>query len=237
MNIKGKRILITGGAVRVGAHLVAEFAKYGAEVIIHYNTSKVEANKLLKNLKGSNHSLYQYDLSDTKNLNKIFNDCGNIDILINNASVYTKESFYDNKSEEFLYQMDINYHSPLKLMHLFSEQKKLNDGVIINMLDQCINKSCEKSSYVLSKKKLAEKTLKCAEQFAPKIRVNAIASGPVLPPVWCKTKGMTKVLDNVPLQKQVNINDVVDGCHFLIKNESITGEILYIDCGMHLILD
>ncbi len=235
MNIAGKRILITGAAVRIGAAFVAKFAEYGAEIIIHYNKSEIEAKKLLKSLKGENHILYQCDLSDINNLNVMFQDIGHIDILINNASVYNDKHHNDENLEEATYQMNINYYAPVKLMNLFAQQTNLQNGIIINMLDQRINKSCETGSYIQSKKKLAEKTQKYALKYAPKIRVNAIAPGPVLPPVWCKNGGMTTILVNVPLQKKVELNDIVDGCYFLIKNDSITGEILYIDCGQHLV--
>ncbi len=232
MEIKDKKVLITGSAVRIGAAIATKLASLGAKIIIHYNNSEKEAMSLQKKLPGAGHLLCKYNLQDIENLDSIFKNFEDIDILINNASVYIDKPFEDEGEEEASYQYNINCIAPSKLMDLFAQHAK--SKTIINLLDQRINKEGNGGSYIKSKKDLAKKTLSSAIDYAPNIRVNAIAPGPVLPPVWCKGTGMKKELKKVPLNKKVDMDDLTNACIFLINNESITGQILYVDCGQHL---
>jgi pteridine reductase len=223
MNIIGKRVLLTGGALRIGRAICIAFAEAGAEVIIHCNKSLEQAQELLNALPGSGHQVIQCDLNSPE---KLLDKCGQIDILINNASVYRLP-----KEEEEQY-MKINYAAPMSLMKQFTAQN-LDEGCIINFLDAKENYSSD--PYSISKQALRDATLEAALKFAPKIRVNAIAPGPVLPPVDINGLGMQEILKEVPMARQVPLNDITDACLFLIKNESLTGQIIYVDGGQHLV--
>jgi NAD(P)-dependent dehydrogenase (short-subunit alcohol dehydrogenase family) len=74
-----------------------------------------------------------------------------------------------------------------------------------------------------------------ALQWAPEIRVNAIAPGPVLPPTNIPDSKMEETLKKVPLGKAVNMRNLCSACLFLAENESITGQIIFADCGQHLL--
>lgn len=230
MDINGKRVLITGGAVRIGRALCQAFAEAGAQIIIHYHSSASEAHELRHALSGSGHQVVKCDLNSPEETANLLSRCGKIDILINNASVYYLDKD-DAKAKE---QMQVNFLSPVSLMQQFTARRPEN-GCIINFLDQEVAKETEtSSSYSISKRALRDATLNMALEAAPKIRVNAIAPGPVLPPVGLNAPGMQKVLKEVPLGKQIPLKDITDACLFLIHNESLTGQILYVDGGMHL---
>ncbi len=141
MDLIGKRVLVTGGAVRVGAEICRAFARAGANVTIHYNNSKNEATTLLDELGGESkgHSIYQCDLTQLKKLRSIFSYIGKIDILINNASTFFMGSFSDETFEDARKQFDVNYWAPVELMRAFSSQD-ITEGNIINILDQRIDK-------------------------------------------------------------------------------------------------
>lgn len=236
MNVQGRKVLVTGGAVRVGEAICRAFAQAGAHVIIHCNHSQHQALVLLEELGGTSsvHSVYQCDLSDFEALGCMFEDLGQVDILINNASTFFMGSLADEDLYGAQLQFDVNYWAPMELMRAFHAQN-LPEGNIINILDQRIDKvDSIGGSYPISKKALHDATLQAALQWAPNIRVNGVAPGPVLPPVGMEDSKMEKTLKEVPLKRKVELDDLTDACLFLVKNESITGNVVYVDCGHHL---
>ena len=237
MKIKGKRVLVTGGAMRVGREIVRALARQDACVIIHCNQSHHEAIKLLEEIGGTakGHSVQQCDLSNFKELNSLMDSISPIDILVNNASTFQMNSLASEDFEEARIQFDVNYWAPVELMRIFHEQG-LDDGVIINILDQRIdNVDPRGGSYPITKNALRDATRQAALQWAPRIRVNGIAPGPVLPPTWLPESKMEKTLKEVPLNRKVDMDDFTESVKFLIRNESITGDIIYVDCGQHLV--
>ncbi len=235
MILKNKKCLITGAGVRIGAEIAKQLSAKGAKIVIHYFNSADPAKELLNEIGGveQGHSIVKCDLYDVASSKAMIENL-DLDILINNASVYNEKHLADENINDVMNQFQVNFFTPLELMKSFEEKNK--KGVIINILDQQILKNSFKSgSYSLSKKILKDATTTAALQFSPNIRVNAVAPGPVLPPPWVKGKGMKKELNNVPLKRKVDMNDLMNSISFLIENESITGQVLYVDCGQHLI--
>ena len=236
MKIRGKRVLVTGGAMRVGREIVTAFAREGARVIIHCNNSHHEAIKLLEEIGGTSqgHSIQQCDLSNMTQLESMIDSISPIDILINNASTFEMKSLGSETYKEARTQFDVNYWAPLELMRMFHDQD-LGEGVIINILDQRIDKvDPHGGSYPITKHALRDATKQAALQWAPRIRVNAVAPGPVLPPSWLPESKMEKTLKEVPLNRKVDMHDLIEAIKFLVRNESITGDTIFVDCGQHL---
>lgn len=238
MNMKNKRVLVTGGAVRIGSVICQAFASAGAEVVIHCNHSRREADALSASF-GNNkkHMVVEADLSVEQQANALFEKIGKpIDILVNNASRYEPKSLIDGDINCSRLDFEVNFFSPLILMKNFYRQYNGEDGTIINVLDQEVGQPSIKSgSYGLSRKILMDATIAAAVEMAPQIRVNAIALGPVIPPPGREHWTMEKTLQTVPLKRKVEIVDIVSGCLFLAENRSMTGQILYLDCGQHLL--
>lgn len=237
MDIVNKTVLITGGALRIGNEICRAFAEAGAHVVIHCNKSSHQAVVLLEELGGTaaGHSIYQCDLSDFETIPELFQQVGSIDVLINNASTFVMGSLADEDFDDAQFQFDINYWAPVKLMRAFQSQS-IDSGCIINLLDQRIDKVDPiGGSYPISKKALHDATLQAAVQWAPRIRVNGIAPGPVIAPEGLKSSIHQARIDATPLKRRISLQDLTDSCLFLAKNESITGNIIYVDCGEHLI--
>ncbi len=236
MDIKSKNVLVTGGAVRIGADICRAFADAGAHVVIHCNKSDHEAMVLLEQLGGTSvgHSIYQSDFSDTELVGEIIPEIGQIDILINNAAIFSMHPMADEDFDTGQFQFDVNYWSAVELMRTFYAQD-LEEGVIINILDQRINKIDELgASYPISKKALHEATLQAALQWGPKIRVNAVAPGPVLPAInFPGNKPAEKIVTRKD-HEIAKISDLTDACLFLARTDSVTGNVIYVDCGLHL---
>ena len=180
------RILITGGAKRIGRLLVKEMASKGHKVAIHFNSSEIEALELLTEIGGKKqgHVTVQCNLNDLNESSKLFhrlNSWGKPAILINNASTYFRRGFEEFSIDELLEDYTVNFFAPLILMKDF--HKECGFGSIINILDKRIDTvEHEAGPYALAKKSLRDATLTCAQAWFPKIRVNAIAPGPVLFP-------------------------------------------------------
>jgi len=227
MNLENKRILVTGGAKRVGRMFVEKFQSLGCEVVVHYNKSEDEAKQLSK-------FVIQSDLSQPNSFPNLIKDCGPIDILINNASIFSKDSLSESNPQKVLNEFAINFFSPFELIRQFAEQNR--EGVVLNILDRRILANeimC--LPYSLSKKSLAELTYAAALELAPKIRVNAIAPGPILAPDNQDFNTYREKAGFIPLEKIPNPNDVIEAGLYLISNKSITGQIIYVDGGQNLI--
>jgi pteridine reductase len=234
MDLKDKIVLVTGGAVRIGRALCESFHAAGAHVIIHCNESVDEAQELSRKLPGS--KVVQCNLAKDDAAKRLMLACGKIDVLINNAAMFIQKRSSQEPPAQFARQMQVNYRVPLQLMQRFKSQKTLNEGCIINMLDEAADHTpINAGSYLLSKRALADATLRAAHDYAPRVRVNGIALGPVLPPAENEDQSMTKSIASMPMKKVISMTDVVNSCILLTISDSITGHILYVDGGKHLI--
>lgn len=232
-SLNGKRVLVTGGALRVGKAFSIAFIEAGASVRIHFNSSDDSANNLKKQFP-SDIELFQCDFFNAtdEQLTKMVTDC---DILLNNASIYFPSYKFDESKDKEIAKKHthINYDIPCKLMELFAQYNK--KGSIINILDAKVLKlKKDGDSYYQSKYKLLNATLEFAKSLAPSIRVNGLALGTVLPPTWLPNSDMAKSIDATPLKKAPSLQDVTNATIFLSLNESITGNILSVDSGVHL---
>ncbi|MFA7230051.1 MAG: SDR family oxidoreductase [Victivallaceae bacterium] len=236
MDIAGKTVLITGGAVRIGSEFCRAFASAGARVIIHCNASCVAAETLRMQLPfPENHKVVKCDFNSSAETELLFSRTGKVDILINNASIYRPSPLLEESAADIEQHFKINCLAPVLLMKQFAAQPGLKSGCVINILDQEIAGTVPASGgYALSKRALADATLKAALESAPRLRINAIAPGPVLAPPGKEHLGMEKTLKSVPLGRQVALCDLAAASIFLACNESITGQILFVDCGQHL---
>ena len=237
MDLNGKKAVITGAGRRVGAALVRTFAACGARLIIHCRHSESDARQLLEEIGGekAGHRLWVCDLTDWKKLEETAPAAlADASILVNNASIFIRKNLVSESLSEMNEQMTVNFTAPVLLMQYFAKYAR-KPGCIINLLDQAICRPDEHSfSYGLSKKALADATRAAALQLAPEIRVNGLAPGPVLPPVEMPESRMEKTLRSIPLRRPVALQDLCKGAVFLAENESMTGSVLFIDCGQSL---
>ncbi len=235
-NIAGCNILITGGAQRIGASLAKYLASKKANIIIHYNNSSEQASLLLTELPQGNHRIIQGDLKNYSQFIEQLNKLDiTVDVLINNAAVFNVKNIESENDCEINEQMTINFLAPYALMKWFYSQKLLQNGVIVNFLDQRnIKPDKMTGSYAISKKALEQATLAGGLQFAPKVRVNGIAPGPVLAPNDYEGVGFERALDNVPMKEKIDLDCICEAVEFLIRNKAVTGQILYVDGGEHL---
>ena len=180
--MEAKKIIITGGATRVGADIAKSLAGYDVDITVHFNKSRNSANKLKKELEdlGSKVFLIKADLNKTYQAQKLVRDAfkkmRGLDCLINNASIFENDSLINFNDKSFSKHMNVNLKAPALLIQNFKKYVKNNHGNIINIIDQRIEKLTPYFfSYTLSKSALGVLTLTSAMKLAPNIRVNAIS--------------------------------------------------------------
>jgi NAD(P)-dependent dehydrogenase (short-subunit alcohol dehydrogenase family) len=234
-----KAVLITGCAKRIGREIAIRLASSGYDIAIHYNNSINDAKILYNEIKkfGVDVEIFGYDLSDEKSTEFLINDVygrfNNLEVLINNASIFIRAKMLDTSIELFNKTVNINLKAPYILSRDFA--KIIKKGVIINILDTKISKNnYNYSVYTLTKKALADLTLMSAKEFAPDIRVNGVCPGLILEPEGKDKSYLDELAKNLPLKRKGEPKDIVNAVEFLITNQYITGEILYVDGGERL---
>ena len=237
MRIDGKTVLVTGGARRVGANIVRAFAAEEADIILHVRHSREEAAELAASLpRPERCRILMADFAIPGAAAKLFAECGRVDILVNNASMFETDELASGNEAHDREQFEVNFWSPLALMRAFAAQELPEGGAIVNLLDQEVtHRSAHGGAYALSRRALADATLELAHELGPRnLRVNAVAPGPVLPPPWIPDGKMARTIPTLPLRRKVELDDLTAAVLFLCRNDSITGQILCVDCGQSL---
>ena len=236
-----KKIIVTGGATRIGKSIALALSNYDTKIVIHYSRSITAAKKLKKDLEylGATVYLLKADLNNLKQIQKIIptahRTMGGINCLINNASVFENDNLTNFTDKSFLKHININLKAPAILTRDFAKFFKGKDGNIINIIDQRVEKLTPFFfSYTLSKSSLVTLTKTSAMKLAPNIRVNAISPGPTLKNKRQSEKHFKKQYMATPLKRQVDVQQICNAVDFFIKNISITGQVLAIDSGQNL---
>ncbi|MBN1968504.1 MAG: SDR family oxidoreductase [Candidatus Delongbacteria bacterium] len=231
--------LITGAAKRLGKEMALFLAKQGWNIAIHYNNSKYDAEKVMLSCKdfGVDSDIFKSDLLEYKNSAELIDSVSkrfpDLSILINSASVFLRNPLLNTDYEQFEQNFNINFTSPYFLSKEFA--KKVSSGNIINILDTKIAFSHHVySSYSLSKKVFGEFTRMAALELAPHIRVNGIAPGVILPPEGKDEEYLNRLINNVPLKKRGYPINILKTLDFLLDNDFITGQIIFVDGGENI---
>jgi NAD(P)-dependent dehydrogenase (short-subunit alcohol dehydrogenase family) len=235
------KIIITGGATRIGAAIAKSLANYETAITIHYNKSETNALKLKKKLEnlGSEVYLLKADLNNFNQTQKLlkaaYKKMKGLNCLINNASLFENDNLQNFTEKSFTRHLNINLKAPSILIQNFKKLLKNSEGNIINIIDQRVEKLTPYFfSYTLSKSSLVTLTKTAAMRLAPNIRVNGISPGPTLKNSRQSKSHFKKQWKSVLLKKSVKLDSICDGIKFLMKNENVTGEIINIDSGQRL---
>lgn len=238
-SLAGQHALVTGAAVRIGRAIALALAGAGVRVGVHYRNSEADARALvdeLNSLSSGNYAVgadLTVESERSRLIPRVAEGKGPLHILVNNASVYRRKPLAQIDHDQVDKDMSVNFTAPLLLMRDFAESCRR--GCIINMLDQRVAKT-ERSAgtYGLAKKSLRDATEAAALEWAPAIRVNGVAPGFVLPPPGVGMEKMKHLLAEVPMRRTTDPGEIAEACLFLARAETITGQILYVDGGMHL---
>ncbi len=235
-----KSVLVTGGSDRLGRHIAMYFASTGYDVALHYSRSLEKARSTRRDILSEYDvkcEIFKADFSDELETQKLIPEVSavfRISCLVNNASIFYENSFSDKGTSGLNAFFDVNFRAPYILTKQFAEIAP-EGASIINILDTKITVATTRHfDYLLSKKFLAVFTRQAAVELAPKIRVNGIAPGIILPPEGKDEEYIEIMAESIPLQKRGYPENIINSVDFFTKDNFVTGQIIYNDGGENL---
>ncbi|WOI54715.1 SDR family NAD(P)-dependent oxidoreductase [Parvularcula sp. LCG005] len=235
-----QRILITGGAKRIGRRIAESLARPDRTLIIHYNRSSDEADELVAALRAGGataHAIGQ-DLSEASAAVLIDRASevagGPLSVLINNASVYGHDWPTDMNVEVFDQQMAVNARAPMALAAAFQRQvDDAVDNVIVNFLDQKLwNLHPHYYSYTTSKAAFLAAMKMMDQAWHPSTRICAIAPGHLLPNADQTDAEYDALASENLLQRPIDVEGVPRAVQYILETRSFHGQVVFVDNGL-----
>jgi pteridine reductase len=238
-------VLVTGGAKRVGAAIVKQLHEEGFRVAIHYRASQQDAALLAQSLnaiRDDSAAIFQADLLATERLAPMVADVvkrwGRLDALVNNASTFYGGTLNEADEHAWAELIGSNLKAPLFLCKAAAPHLQKADGAIVNITD--IHAERPMANYVIynvAKAGLRGLTHALARDLAPRVRVNAVAPGPIQWPDDNQIDDAEKarILSHVPLQREGGADQIAAAVKYLICDANfVTGQTINVDGGRHI---
>ena len=237
--LKNKTVLITGAARRLGRMFALACAQAGADVAIHHAHSQADAESLSDEITrlGGRAWIFQADLNDstqTGELIRLVNESTPLHFLINSAAIFEPLTLDSTTLDDWNRHLALNLTAPFLLSQAFARQA--DEGArIVNILDwRALRPAADHFPYTVSKSALATMTKSMAVALAPKVIVNGLALGAILPPA--DGNASPDIIKNIPMKRWAKENEVEQALLFLLTSPTfITGEIIHVDGGRHLV--
>ncbi|MCK5146339.1 SDR family oxidoreductase [bacterium] len=233
-------VLITGAAQRLGRHIALHLAEKGHNIALHYHRSEDAALRTATEIRkyGVRCTLFQCDLADRHSIKDFISNvasaCPDLDILINNASIFERAHLSETSDDLLDRLWEINFRTPYIFIRDFARSVK--NGNIINMLDTKVTQNhTAYCAYSITKKALLDLTKLAAAELGPGIRVNGIGPGLILPSADLSDADFQRMSMKIPLKRVGDPDNIARAVDFFLDHNYVTGEYLLIDGGEHLI--
>ena len=248
VRLQGKAVLVTGGARRLGRAIAAALAREGADVVVHYRRSAAEAESAAAALRALGVQAWTVaaDLADPAQAETLWERAealagrGRLSVLVNSASVFPEDTLAGFTPAGLEASLRVNALAPVLLCRRFAAalsaaarpEGRPEGGAIVNLLDsRMLGRMKAHLTYQLSKRLLADFTRLLAVELAPAVRVNAVAPGMVLPPPGLTEERLRRLAATNLLGRWGEPADVARAVLFLVQNDFVTGEVLFVDGG------
>lgn len=237
-----RNALVTGGAQRIGRAISLALAGAGYGIVIHHHASADEAEALAADITAAGGRAatvaadFAHEAEAAALVGRAAEAIGPLDVLVNNASVFERDEADTVTPESWNRHMAVNLRAPFVLAQAFARALPPGiEGNIVNLLDQRVeNPTPHFISYTLSKSGLWTLTRTLALALAPRIRVNGIAPGPVLPSARQSEAQFRRQAEATPLGRAVDPEDIARAVLFALEARSMTGQTIALDSGQHL---
>ncbi|MAH72934.1 MAG: pteridine reductase [Cellvibrionales bacterium TMED49] len=234
-------ILVTGAAKRIGCEIINVFHSRNFNVIIHYNKSAAEANRLYENLnekRSKSAFLVQGDLNELISIKRIItliDSIGRLDVLVNNASSFYPTMLETADESDWNDLINSNLKGPFFLSKKLAPFLKKSRGSIVNISDMHARQALKKHSiYSIAKAGNIAMTKSLALELAPKVRVNSVAPGAILWPAHEQDDKIkhNKILASIPIGRLGSESDIAETTFFLSNIATyVTGQTIAVDGG------
>lgn len=240
MELEGKVALVTGSAKRLGRTIAIALAKRGCNVAVHYRTSEKEAMETVAELKaiGVKAIPFQAELTDEDQVKTLMRSVvqafGRLDILVNNAAIFARSPFEQLDLTTWRKFMEANLTSVF-LCCRYAADFLSEGGVIVNISDTSAFKPWTGFlPYCVSKAGVISLTIGLARALAPKVRVNCVALGTILPPEEDE-QWQQEMSAKTLLKRLGKPEEVAQAVLFCITCDYLTGAVIPLDGGRHLL--
>ena len=235
-----KAALVTGGARRIGREIALSLAGEGWDVVLHYNSSRDDAGRTAEEVRarGVSCELIGCDLADSRRMLELLPAAlelaPGLELLVNNASIFERSPIAETEVGLFDSHVAVNLRAPFFLLRDFARLSAR--GQVLNLLDtRIVRDESAYAAYTLTKKALAGLTRMAAREFAPGIRVNAVAPGLIFPPEGGSREQFERMAARIPLECRGHPQQVARAAMFLVNSDFVTGEVIHVDGGEHLL--
>jgi pteridine reductase len=240
LEIKGRTAVVTGSAVRIGRQICLTLAERGANIVVNYRSSSAQAAELIDKITdmGVGALAVQADVSRGEDIARLQAEAesafGPVDILVNNASIFPKTPIEELSERDWDESIAVNLKGPfLSCLRFGRKMAQDRGGVIVNLADWAAFRPYRHYlPYLTAKGGIVTMTKAFAVELAPKVRVNAIAPGPIHPPLDLSAEDIEEARSGTLLGRWGQAEDIAKAVAFLIEgSDFITGAILPVDGG------
>jgi len=246
--LKGRVVLVTGGARRVGAAICRRLHAEGADVLVHYRSAAEDARALVAELnQGRERSavLAQADLlrggASSELVRAAVREFGRLDALVNNASTFYPTAVGEIGERQWDDLVGTNLKAPLFLAQAAAPELRKTHGCIVNIIDIHADLPMRNHAvYTAAKGGLAALTRALARDLAPEVRVNGVAPGTILWPedeAWRDEVARQRIINQTALKRIGEPDDIAAAVRFLVADAPfVTGQVIAVDGGRSISL-
>jgi NAD(P)-dependent dehydrogenase (short-subunit alcohol dehydrogenase family) len=231
-----KAALVTGGAIRVGRAIALRLAREGYDIVLHHHKSRDAAQETAEAVRalGRQCWLLPHDLEDVEGIQdymaEVLKSAPHLSLLVNSASIFEPGRYGSMSQEDYQRHMAINLDAPVFLTQAFALAPKA--ACVVNIADSFARRDQTSFfAYLLSKKSLLDFTRMAAAALAPKVRVNAISPGSMLPAPGFGEDYLAAKRETLPLKALPTPEEVAETVCFIAATRGMTGEVIHIDGG------
>ena len=243
MNVQGKVALVTGGARRLGRAFVLALADAGMDVVVHYGHAARDAEATVAEARsrGVRALALQADLQRAEEAQALVPRASDqmgapVQVLVNSAAIFKPGTVRDTSLDNWTEHLRVNLRAPFLLIQSFAHSLGEMPGKVVNITDwRAVYPGRKYLAYTLSKSALITLTMMAARELAPHVQVNALALGAVLPPPERDEAYLQRLVQRLPARRSARVEEVTDALLSLLRNDYITGDVLFVDGGAHLI--
>ena len=238
-----KTVLVTGAAKRLGRAIALDLAEAGWNIGLHYHGSAADAQKTAGEIHAKGVACETFaanfqDEAETESLvGRVREKLGPLTGLINSASLFEKDDWQSASRKSWDAHLDTNLRAPFVLAQAFARQLPAGQkGAIVNIIDQRVLKPTPQFlSYSLSKAGLHWLTTTLAQGMGPDIRVNAVGPGPTMKNARQSEADFARQREATILKHGAEPADICAAVRYLLEAEAVTGQMIAVDGGQHLI--
>jgi NAD(P)-dependent dehydrogenase (short-subunit alcohol dehydrogenase family) len=237
---EGSLALVTGAAHRLGRIFALTLAKHGYTIVLHYHRSTEAATSTADEIRALGAQVYavQADLTNAEQIQTLFSKIDSLNlplkVLVNSAASMKHADLRNVSAEDWDATLNLNLRTPFLLAQQAAERMTAG-SLIVNVSDAGVGKTWSGfPAYLVSKSGLETLTRLQAKTYAPNIRVNGIAPGLALSSSGISAEEWEKLVSRLPLKHPATMDELASALEFLLKNESITGQTIFVDGGYSL---